>query len=111
MSVTQLVECCPSKSDVVGSNPIAHSKNMNKAIVLRSEYDWEMLYINSILTEEGHTLNEGQERFLYFLNISKKYNIKLENIVFSKLKDEDEDLLNETGRAPTNISEFKYLYY
>ena len=45
---------------------------MTKAILLMAD-DWEMLYIDGILKDEAHTLNEGTSRIKYFLDLAKKY--------------------------------------
>jgi hypothetical protein len=53
--------------------------NINEAILVKCE-DWEVLYINDKSVEEGHTLNQGRDRIKYFLNLTKKYNFKLDEM-------------------------------
>ena len=61
---------------------------MNKAILIQSN-DWEGLYINSILVEEGHTLNQGYNRIKYLLDLAKKYNFDLSKMRVEYLCQED----------------------
>lgn len=82
---------------------------MKKVLVLECE-DWEMLYIDGKLICEGHTLNEGMERVLYFLDISNRYEFDLKWIEWKTLNQEDYDIICQTGRSPIDIKEFKGEY-
>lgn len=65
--------------------------------------DWEGLYINGKLIDEGHTLNEGDERVLYFADLAKRCNFDLSHIKFYWIDDEDEQHLENLGNFPEDI--------
>lgn len=73
-----------------------------KAIVVQGE-DWEGLYINGYLVDEGHTLNEGIERIEYFLGLSKQYEFDIYELQFISLKDNDLRELEDIGNLPQDI--------
>ena len=81
----------------------------NKAILLQVE-DWEGLYINGELVEEGHTLNEGNSRIKYFLKLAKKYDFNLENMEEIYAAEEDEELVMDWGNFPKDINKLKGVY-
>ena len=62
-------------------NEAQEKKEMNEAVLLSTD-DWEMLYINGKIVDEGHTLNEGESRIKYMLNLSNVHNFDL-----SEMKD------------------------
>ena len=82
---------------------------MNKAILLISE-DWEGLFINGKLIEEGHTLNEGLSRIKYFVGLAKKYNFDLAKMKEIELCEKDEQYLCDYGSFPNNIEELNGSY-
>ncbi|MFW6377367.1 MAG: hypothetical protein ACOCZ5_01850 [bacterium] len=67
--------------------------------------DWEGLYVNGILEEEGHTLNEGEERVVYFLMLSDDIGFNLYDIKFYSATEEDEDYLYRRGRFPNKLED------
>lgn len=78
---------------------------MNKAVVITAD-EWEGLFVNGKCEEEGHTLNQGQERILYFLEAGLKYNFDIKEVVFKTCTDEfTENYLNTHGNFPENIEE------
>lgn len=79
---------------------------MNKAILLQCD-DWEGLYINGKLVEEGHTLNQSESRVKYFVNLSKQYNFNLEDMQELYLYEDDEQWVMDIGSFPNNIHDFK----
>lgn len=82
---------------------------MNTAILLKTD-DWEMLYVNGELKEEGRTLNQGFPWIRYFLDLAKKYNFdirEMEEITMNKI---DSHILQETGMARKSISEYSGNY-
>lgn len=84
---------------------------MNKAILLISEDgNWEGLFINGELVEEGHTLNEGYSRIKYFIELSKKYNFNLEEMKEEHVIEEDDNYLYDYGNFPAKLSELKGKY-
>lgn len=54
-------------------------KIINKAILIGAD-DWEGLFVNGELVEEGHTLNEGYSRIKYFVGLAKKHGFNLEEM-------------------------------
>ena len=81
---------------------------MNTAILVKGE-DWEGLYINNTLVQEGHTLNEGTSRIKYFVNLAKQYNFNLDELYEFYLSNEDEETTNTVGSFPKDITEFELL--
>lgn len=81
----------------------------NKAILLQAD-DWEMLYINGELKEEGHTLNEGASRVKYFLELSKKYDFDLSEMREITMSEEDQVELEDCGSGNSFLSEYKSSY-
>jgi hypothetical protein len=79
---------------------------MNKAILIKAD-DWEGLFISGKLVEEGHTLNEGTSRIMYFLNLAKTYNFNLEELKEVYITEEDEEKLNDYGSFPEYLSDLK----
>lgn len=82
---------------------------MNKAILLKSD-DWEGLYVNDLLIDEGHELNEGEERAIYFAQLAKQYNFNLLEMKIKYLSNEDTERTNDIGSFPDNITDFKHNY-
>jgi hypothetical protein len=78
---------------------------MKKAIVVKAD-DWEGLFIDGGLTEEGHTLNQGEERVTYFIELARTYEFTLEDIIFTSVTDDYyEGYLSDNGSFPTELSE------
>jgi len=80
-------------------------KIKNKAILLNS-HDWEELYINGKLVDEGHCLNEGEERAIYFAKLAEKYDFNLIKMKCSCLDDCDIKKTENDGNFPENINDF-----
>ena len=78
---------------------------MNKAILIKSN-DWEGLYINGKLVEEGHTLNQGYSRIKYFVDLSKKYDFDLGGMKEKYLCEEDIIVTEDYGNFPESINDF-----
>jgi len=78
---------------------------MNNAILIISN-DWEGLYINEILVEEGHTLNQGYNRMKHFVDLAKKYNFNLSEMREAYLCQEDINETEDMGYFPEKIEEF-----
>lgn len=82
-----------------------NSRNMNKAIVLQFD-DWECLYINEKLVDEGHTLNQGMERVIYFVELAQKHDFYLPEIKFVCANEQDEKEAEELGDSKNLLSEY-----
>ena len=82
-----------------------------KALILQSqEGDWEGLFINGELVDEGHTLNQGTHPFIYCLQIAEKYGVVSTDVEIKYTLDEDEEYLMSYGRFPKQLSELKGQY-
>jgi hypothetical protein len=84
-------------------------KSMKQAILLQAD-DWEMLYINGELKEEGHTLNEGASRTKYFLDLAKKYDFDLAEMKETTMSEEDERELDACGSGNSFLKDYKSSY-
>lgn len=62
-----------------------------------SNYDWQGLYINGILVDEGHSLNV--EEVLHHLQTRHAINLKICSA--------DEDWLNSQGSFPRDFAKIK----
>lgn len=84
---------------------------MSKAIILQGD-DWEGLYVDGKLIEEGHTLNQGYSRIKYLSQLAKKYKFALDDVKEQYLEDEDLEWMAEECLSgfPEYISEFRYKY-
>lgn len=81
---------------------------MNKAILIYLE-DWEGLFINGTLVEEGHTLNQRYNRINYFKKLAKKYNFNLDELEIGFVTPEYQIELEDCGGFPENIENVKYI--
>lgn len=78
---------------------------MNSSTLVIGE-DWEGLYINNTLVKEGHSLNEGESRIKYFIQLSKTYIFDLEQLSECYLNDEQNEILNDIGSLPNDLRDF-----
>lgn len=81
---------------------------MVKAVLVNAS-DWEGLYINGSLVEEGHSLNEGHSRPKYFAELASRYKFELKDMVQAFVTCEYEEVLNEVGSFPDDLSEVQYI--
>ena len=82
---------------------------MNTAILLHAE-DWEGLFVNKKLVEEGHTLNEGYSRIQYFIELSEKYEFNLKDMKEFEVTEKDEDDLFYNGGFPNFLDNLSGKY-
>ena len=82
---------------------------MAKAILIKAD-DWEGLFVDGILIEEGHTLNQGMSRVKYFLELSKDFDFDLEEMEEVWIDEEDEDNLYRIGCFPSQLTDLKGSY-
>ena len=76
-----------------------------KVIIVSTQFgDWEGLYIDDKLIDDGHELGEGDGKH-YMLKASEKYGFKLKNVKTCELNDEDEDTIADSGSFPKNYEE------
>lgn len=63
---------------------------MSKVHLIYNEVDdYEALYVDGVLTEEGSPINEGMERIKYFLNLAHEFDFDLRDIVYGTTETED----------------------
>lgn len=78
---------------------------MNKAILIHSD-NWEGLYVNGKLVEEGYKLNQSEERAIYFAKLARKWQFDLESMGKIYLNDRDIIWTEDVGSFPESIMEF-----
>lgn len=64
---------------------------MKTLIQVLNNGEYEALYINDLIIEEGSPINEGSERVLYFLMLSDKYGFDIKEVEFYYLTNDDEE--------------------
>ena len=68
--------------------------------------DWEGLYINDGLIDEGHTVNEGESRLKYFADAAKQYNFSIDDLEEMDVsEDYYENYLSLYGNLHSSYSE------
>lgn len=73
-----------------------------KVLILSSQNgDWEGLFINEKLIDQGHVLGEGDSK-LYMLKAGEKYGFTSKDVVFKETTDEDESYLEDCGSFDEN---------
>ena len=77
-------------------------------IIRTQEGDWEALYIDGEIKDEGHHLGEGDRLFL--LKMSEKYNFKSSDITECSLDDVDEKATQNSGNLPKYLKDLKGSY-
>lgn len=83
---------------------------MKKAILLRTrDGDWEGLYINGVLIDQGHRMGEGSPED-FWLDISAEYSINSSHLIIKELTEEDDAKCNDSGVLPTHISHLQGNY-
>ena len=78
----------------------------NKVTLIKGD-DYEALYINGELKVQGHTINEGIERGLYFLVLAESFGVTSSNICFGLTNDEGEKYLSDNVSFPNKLSKFE----
>lgn len=83
---------------------------MNKRVVILNSEDWEGLFIDGKLVDEGHSLTDGNHPIIYWGKIFQKYKFTEDEIFISEVSKFDDELLYSTGCFPKNLSELKTKY-
>jgi len=78
-------------------------------VLILSGQDWQGLYINGNLIDEGHVLGEGGAT-TYLLEKSEEYNFTSKDVKQSYVTDEDEQYLMEFGCFPSEQKELSGTY-
>lgn len=79
----------------------------NHAIIVGAD-DWEGLFVNGMLVDEGHTLNDGMSRKKYLSKICKEYDLELDEILEGYVTDEYEELLNDVGSFHQKLADVDF---
>jgi len=84
---------------------------MNKQvlILMSPNGDWEGLFIDGILIDEGHKLGEGNSR-TFLLEKAEEHNFSSKDVREITITDEDENYLNKYGAFPEKIEILKGSY-
>ena len=77
----------------------------NRTYLLKSN-DWEGLYIDNKLIQEGHSLNEGRDRILYFAKLAKQYDFELIDLIIEDLDNVDNEWTRDIGGFPETMDGF-----
>lgn len=67
---------------------------MNEVIVMISD-DWEGMFLNGMLIDEGHKINEGFDRYVYFKNIEDRFGV--DKVTMTWIPNEYQEYLDEHG--------------
>lgn len=81
-------------------------------VLSSSSGDWEGLFIDGNLIDEGHKLGGGEHAAIYWLNMSEKHSFKANDIRFASVEyeSEDDEYLDSAGSFPSKLSELKGKY-
>jgi hypothetical protein len=78
------------------------------AILSTQSGDWEALYIDGKLIDEGHHLGEGDT--LYLLKQSEAYNFRACDIVVAEINNQDEETVSDEGSFPSHLLNLEGTY-
>lgn len=76
---------------------------MKKFVIIDGD-DWEGLYIDGILVDEGHSLNEGTRREIWLRKMLSDHSGSLEDLQCGYLED-SETYFEDRGSLPSTLSE------
>jgi len=78
---------------------------MKPAVLVSSiDGEWEGLYIDDRLIDEGHKLGDGNYRE-FWLSIAHNFGIRSEDIAHIELNSSDNKELSEVGNLPAKFTE------
>lgn len=82
---------------------------MKRVIIVKAD-DWEALFIDGILIEQDHKIEEGEDRGWYFLKLASKYNFTHEDIQMKWVNDEGNKHLYDNGYFSGDLKDnLKYI--
>lgn len=73
---------------------------MDVLLLSSQEGDWEGLYVNGEIVDQGHRIDRDD-----FLELAEKYNFKSSDVRKKELTNEDEEETSMSGRFPRLLSE------
>lgn len=68
--------------------------------------DWEGLFVNGKLIDEGNPINEGHERVLYFLDLAKELRFNLNDLKVHRVSEAQREYLERKGVFPKQLDVF-----
>ena len=80
---------------------------MNEAILLKGD-DYEGLFVNGKLVQEGETLNEGHERIFYFLELAESHEFNLKDMKLGEVSEAYNEKMKEKGGFDFYLSDVEY---
>ncbi len=84
---------------------------MRPLLLTTQEGDWEGLFVNGKLIEEGHTIGEG-DPVRFWLTFAHEYKCTGDDIVIAELNDEDnETLMCDGSFSGKKLTDLKGAYY
>lgn len=78
---------------------------MSRVVIIDAD-DWDGIFIDGFLIDEGHTLGEGYHR-LYLLRKSEQYKFTSKDIEERFANDLELEWLEDHGGFPPTLSEFE----
>lgn len=76
---------------------------MDILILQTQEGDWEGLYIDGKIIDQGHNIGEGNRLFL--LKKAEEFNFKSSDIRVKTLNDSDENNIIKLGNLPDKLND------
>ena len=70
---------------------------MKRALLVSADENWEALWIDKKLWGQYHSLNEGDDRGLFFMALCEKYNLKLSDFQKAHANDKAIESLSSGG--------------
>lgn len=82
---------------------------MRVLILTTQDGDWEGLYINGSLYDEGDVLGEGDNR-LYMLKMAEEHEFNSSDVEVKELSDEDNAIVNGKGSCLYSLGDYNTEY-
>lgn len=81
---------------------------MKRAVLLTTD-DWEGLYLDGKLIDQGHTIEEGDS--LYYLKLAERYNLNSSDFYMEHLEDcPDSEMVLNIGGFPDKLNDLQGNY-
>lgn len=81
----------------------------NEVILIKTDGEWEGLFVNGKLANEGHHLGDGYGTKKYLTYVCKKYGVTLEEIKDGQATDDYIEKLNDLGSFDMDLSDVEYI--
>jgi hypothetical protein len=93
--------------DYIGDIIECKLKTKNTALLVSTEEEWEGLWINEKLYKQGHSINEGDNRGLFFLALAKKYKLTIDDFKCAYTNDLGDKYIYDNGQLPDDYDELQ----